>query len=211
MSTTPPVKLSSLQVYEANGTPVPHVDPREQMLKVAAAAFTRSGTYMDPDVVDSHLLEIADKAACSLLRDRWRDDFPVAAYSELLATIAAFREVLGLDPTPTGVEVFNWAALQKRLAMQKIDGQHQQYLVQFRNGPFKGAIMPFHGPTGQGPVKTLTLPIAWGDSTERGRGTAIYVRSGDANDQHLWPYKLGNQVPEDARPHIAVVSARKDV
>jgi hypothetical protein len=106
MSTKQPV---SLQMYDPRGMPVAPLWDRFRNVDLVVNAFSAAGTLLERSVVDLHLLEIVDKAACSLLRDQWKDDFPVAAYTELLTTIAALRSVLGYVPTPTAVDVNTWA------------------------------------------------------------------------------------------------------
>ncbi|MGW2496230.1 hypothetical protein ACWCV2_17230 [Streptomyces pseudogriseolus] len=198
----------SLQVYDRNGMPEPSpIWDRAHSLDKVIAAFARGGTLLDRDVVDVHLAEIADKAACSLLRDRWKDDFPVAAYDELLSTIAALRSLLGYSPTPTAVEVFDWARQQKQKAAAAIDGPVQDFAVQFINGPYSGVILQFPGQArgwDGGPGLSITVPIAWGDDTQPGRGEATYARTDKATSEGLWLYRLAGDVPEGARPHITV-------
>ncbi|MFC9280861.1 hypothetical protein [Streptomyces collinus] len=206
MSTRHPV---SLQIYDRNGMPehTPIWD-RARSINTVIDAFARGGTLLDPDGVDVHLAELADKAACSLLRDRWKDDFPVAAYGELLCTIAALRSLLGYSPTPTAVEVFDWARQQKRRTAAAIDGPVQDVAVQFINGPYRGVILTYPGeaihPQAR-PAGLITLPIEWGDDTVPGRGEAQYARSSDEpTSDGLWRYRLAEDVPEGARPHITV-------
>ncbi|MFD7505428.1 hypothetical protein [Streptomyces sp. NPDC059850] len=205
MSTRHPV---SLQVYDRNGVPehTPIWD-RTHSVNMVIAAFARGGTLLDRDGVDVHLAEIADKAACSLLRDRWKNDFPVAAYGELLCTIAALRGLLGYSPTPTAVEVFDWARVQKQKAAEGIDGPVQDFVIQFLNGPCSGVILTFpgemRGPGGE-PGLSLTVPIAWGDDTDPGRGEARYERIEKPTSEGLWLYRLASDVPDGARPYITV-------
>jgi hypothetical protein len=79
----------------------------------AAAAFSRSGTVIDPGVLDEVLTEIADKAAGT-----WREyldafrlgreselPYPTAAVTHLLAVTAALRAALRYTPTDTATEV----------------------------------------------------------------------------------------------------------
>ncbi|MGX1268051.1 hypothetical protein [Streptomyces phaeoluteigriseus] len=106
MSTTQNV---SLQVYAPDGTPISPAVSREHLLDLARGAYERAGTHLERGDIDIELAEVADKAACSLLRDRWNDDFPIAAYVELLTAVAALRAVFGFDPTPTAREVTDWS------------------------------------------------------------------------------------------------------
>ncbi|MFF0698349.1 hypothetical protein ACFYU4_37665 [Streptomyces tendae] len=180
---------------------------RSHSVDATVAAFARGGTLLDRDGVDIHLAEIADKAACSLLRDRWKDDFPIAAYGELLCTIAALRSLLGYSPTPTAVEVFDWAREQKQKAAAEIDGPVQDFAVQFINGPYAGVILSFPGEAkglGGCPGGVITVPIEWGDDTEPGRGEARYRRGDEPTSDGLWLYRLAENVPQGARPHITV-------
>ncbi|GGN89645.1 hypothetical protein GCM10011579_084750 [Streptomyces albiflavescens] len=112
------------------GAPQTPIWDRAHSVDTVISAFARSGTLLDRDGVDVHLAELDDKAACSLLRDRWKDDFPVAAYGELLCTVAALRGLLGYSPTPTSVEVFDWARELKRKAAEAIDGPVEDFVVQ---------------------------------------------------------------------------------
>ncbi|MFM9629824.1 MULTISPECIES: hypothetical protein [Streptomyces] len=202
MSTT---QNLSLQVYAQDGTPIPPTVSRERLFDLVSAAYERAGTGpLDRDAIDIELYDVADKAACSLLRDRWNDDFPIAAYLELLSAVAALRDVLGFDPTPTGREVLDWSEnLGQKLGSQ-IDGPTSPFSVQFVNGPYRGAVLSIPGviaPPDTGPAVTLTLPIAWGDTADPGRGEARYQRE-PAADEGLWLYRLYGDVREDARPHI---------
>ncbi|MEV8344585.1 hypothetical protein [Streptomyces niveus] len=200
MSTTP---NPSFQFSVVDGTPLRDVVSREPLLDLALGAYKRAGTHLTRDDVDIELAEVADKAACSLLRDRWNENFPIAAYVELLTTVAAFRAALGFDPTPTAPEVFQWAEDLGRQLGSEIDGPTAQSLVRFVNGPYSGAILRVPGATEKGPAETLTLPIAWGDTADPGRGKAQYRRAPAVNDECLWLYRLDDEaVRDDARPHI---------
>ncbi|MFF9901276.1 hypothetical protein [Streptomyces longispororuber] len=108
MSTTQnvPLEASGRDGIPAAPSPV----RREHLLDLVSAAYARGGTGpLERDGIDIELYELADKAACSLLRDRWNDTFPVVAYVELLTVTAALRAVLGFDPTPTAREVIDWS------------------------------------------------------------------------------------------------------
>ncbi|MET9731982.1 hypothetical protein ABZZ79_15415 [Streptomyces sp. NPDC006458] len=146
-----------------------------------------------------------------MLRDRWKDDFPVAAYGELLRATAALRGLLGYSPTPTGVEVFDWARRLKRQAAEAVDGPVWDFTIQFINGPYSGVILMYPGELKEpkeGPG-SITVPIAWGDDAEPGRGEAQYERCDEPNSEGLWLYRLAGVVPDGARPHITVPD-RKD-
>ncbi|MEU0427151.1 hypothetical protein ABZ235_26695 [Streptomyces canus] len=135
------------------------------------SAFARGGTLLDRDSIDVHLAELADKAACLLFRDQWKEDFPVAAYGELLCTVAALRGLLGYPPTPTSVEVFDWARELKQKAAKAIEGPVEEFVVQFINGPYRGVILTFPGEMkglGGGPGGFITVPIEWGDTRAPG-------------------------------------------
>ncbi|MEU1592807.1 hypothetical protein ABZ468_08075 [Streptomyces sp. NPDC005708] len=195
--------------------PLPAAEPADTAALVdkVAAVYARGGEILDRYVVDIHLAEVADKAACSLLRDRWEDSFPIAAYTELLCAVAALREVLGFDPSPTGVEVFDWARQIKRKSEEAIDGPSGTFVVQFVGGPYSGVVMGLAGSTSGprlGPADVISLPIAWGDSTEPGHGEAHYRRSDTPSTDGLWQYRLraGFPAPPDgARPHITAPAA----
>ncbi|MFK0159168.1 hypothetical protein ACIQVK_44745 [Streptomyces sp. NPDC090493] len=203
----------SLQFYAADGTPLPAAVSREHLLDLARGAYERGGTHLERGDVDIELAEAADKAACSLLRDRWNDDFPIAAYVELLTTVAALRAVLGFDPTPTAREVLDWAEkLGERLGSE-LEGPTSPFFVKFANGPYRGAVLSVPGTLvmpNMGPAGTLTLPIAWGDTLDPGRGEARYQRDAAA-DEGLWLYRLDGDVREDARPHITLPAASDQV
>ncbi|PNG22346.1 hypothetical protein [Streptomyces cahuitamycinicus] len=201
MSTTPNV---SLQVYDRDGTPMPPSVSRERLVDLVRSAYARGGKHLDRDVVDLELAEIADKAACSLLRDRWNDDFPIAAYTELLSAVAAVRAVLGFAPTPTAREVHEWAENLGKQMAEEIDGLVSPCFIQFVNGPYKGAVLSVPARTpAMGPANTLTLPIAWGDTEQPGRGEAQYERI-PIPDEGLWLYRLIHEAPEGSRPHITL-------
>ncbi|MET9776185.1 hypothetical protein ABZ023_18325 [Streptomyces sp. NPDC006367] len=204
MSTTQNV---SLQVYAQDGTPIPPVVSRDHLLDLTCGVYKHAGTHLDRDTVDIELAEVADKAACSLLRDRWNDDFPIAAYGELLTAVAALRAVLGFDPTPTAREVLDWAdELGKRLGDELEDPKSSEY-ARFVDGPYSGVILIVPGTLAMpdmGPAPTLDLPIAWGDTADPGRGEARYKRDPAAREG-VWHYRLDDEtVREDARPHIAL-------
>ncbi|MFE1206288.1 hypothetical protein ACFW5V_31895 [Streptomyces sp. NPDC058762] len=203
MSTTQNV---SLQVYAQDGTPIPPTVSREHLLDLARGAYERAGTHLAPGDVDIELAEVADKAACSLLRDRWEDDFPIAAYTELLTAVAALRAVLGFDPTPTAPEVLDWAEKLGNQLGEGLEEPTSRCYAQFLDGPYRGAVLavPQSLRMGDmGPATTLTLPIAWGDTADPGHGEARYQRS-PAADRGTWLYRLDGDVREDARPHITL-------
>lgn len=204
MSTT---QNPSLQLYTPNGTPIPPTVSREHLLDLVVAAYGRGGTHLERDAVDIELYEVADKAACSLLRDRWNDDYPLTAYVELLSAVAALRAVLGFDPTPTAREVTDWSErLGERLG-STVDGPTSPSFIRFVNGPYRGAVLRVSGAANQGPAASLTLPIAWGDTQDPGRGEARYRRGPKVVDEGLWLYLLDDETREDARPHITLDEA----
>lgn len=201
MSTTPNV---SIQVYAPDGTPIPPTVSREHLLNLARGAYERGGTQLNRGDVDIELAEVADKAACSLLRDRWNDDFPIAAYVELLSAVAALRAVLDFDPTPTAVEVTGWSEkLGERLGSD-VDGPTTLSFIRFANGPYKGAVLRVPGASDLGPADALTLPITWGCTADPGHGEAQYKRDAEVTGEGLWLYRLDGDVREDARPHITL-------
>ncbi|MER6616305.1 hypothetical protein [Streptomyces xantholiticus] len=207
MSTTQNV---SLQFYAQDGTPIPPSVSRERLLDLVRAAYARGGNHLNRDDVDIELAEVADKAACSLLRDRWNDDFPIAAYLELLSAVAALRAVLGFDPTPTAPEVLQWSENLGEQLASEVDGPTAPFYVRFVNGPYSGAILSTPGAPDMGPAATLTLPIAWGDTADPGRGEARYWRD-PAADEGLWLYRLDGDVREDSRPHITLPATSDQV
>ncbi|MFI1201655.1 hypothetical protein ACH4VR_19750 [Streptomyces sp. NPDC020883] len=191
----------------------------------AAEAFARGGIHIDPKVLDAHLAKIADQASCSLLRDRFRNDFPHAAYHELLSTVAALRAVLGFAPSPTAREVMDWQNRQRSIYARAMQGPKTQYPVVFVDGPHRGVEMTLEGPAEPypnaddplghlagdsawiaGPPAFVSLPIVWGDTERPGHGTARYKRGDSPNTEVLWPFWLCTDdvpLPTDARPYIA--------
>lgn len=200
-----------VRTFVRSGLPHTPVWDRAHSVDTVIDAFARGGTLLDAESVDSYLAGIADKAACSLLRDRWKDDFPVAAYGELLCAVAALRGLLGYSPTPTAVEVFDWARQQKEKTAAAIDGPVQDVVVQFINGPYRGVILTYPGEASQPqarPAGFITVPIEWGDDTAPGRGEARYARGEEPTSEGLWRYRLVEDVPAGARPHITVPSRK---
>ncbi|MFJ7054732.1 hypothetical protein ACIQU7_23780 [Streptomyces albidoflavus] len=195
----------SLQLYSADGSPVPRTVSPQHLLDLVCAAYARGGTGLDHHTIDAELYEVADKAACSLLRDRWNDDFPIAAYVELLSAVAALRAVLGLAPTPTAREVTQWSENLERELGSHVGGPTKPSYVRFADGPYRGAVLRLPEPStpaGAGPTAVLVLPIAWGDTVDPGRGDALYRRALSVSADGLWLYYLVGEVREDARPHI---------
>jgi hypothetical protein len=128
------------------------------MSETAAAAFGRANDAVDPEDLDDHLFGIVEKAAGSLLRDRHRRDFPHAAVGDLLATVAALRDVLGLSSTPTAVEVMAWEQRQGA-AKHAASAVRVDYPVTFLDGPYEGVEMTLEGPSGAYPEPGD--PLAW--------------------------------------------------
>ncbi|MET9438072.1 hypothetical protein [Streptomyces sp. NPDC006551] len=195
MSTTSNVLA---QLYERDGAPIPPNAIRERLVNLTSAAYERRGTFLDCDVVDLHLLETADKAACSLLRDQWTDGFPVAAYSELLTTIAALRSVLRYSPTPKAIDVNAWARGVREASAVKAGDDRDFHEVRIVVGPYQGALLRVWGAgtpqapdTVPGSFPSLTLPTERGDSTDIEFGT-VYNRC--LNQPHprtgQWEYML---------------------
>ncbi|MEU9495876.1 hypothetical protein AB0D73_29365 [Streptomyces sp. NPDC048215] len=209
MSNTP---TRSLQLYTSDGTPIPPAVNRERLVDLARGAYERSGTHLDRDVVDLHLAESADKAACSLLRDQWTDGFPIAAYTELLTAVAALRSILGYFPTPTARDVNAWARALRDASM--VEGEHQDlHEVRLCEGPHRGAVVALWGAkTPQksgarvGPPLALELQTERGDSTNLEFGTAYYKRCREPNPSTgTWEYILDRDRPfpaEGSRPHM---------
>lgn len=191
-------------------------------IEEAVKAFARGGEYIDPEVLDVHLAEIADKASCSLLRDRFRNDFPHAAYHELLSTVAALRAVLGFAPTPTAAEVMDWQGRQRIVYADAVRGPKTQYPVVFLDGPYRGVEMALDGPAEAypkaddplrhltegwiaGPPACIPLPIVWGDTERPGHGAVRYKRGDGPDAEGLWPFRVRTDdpaPPEGARPYI---------
>jgi hypothetical protein len=207
MSTTP---NTHALLRKADGAP----GACDYLLDQVRGAYERAGHHVERDLVDIVLAETADKAACSLLRDCWNDDFPLAAYHELLSPVAALRAVLGFDPTPTALEVLDWAEkLGKRLGSELDDPKSSEY-ASFVDGPYSGVILIVPGTLAMpdmGPAAVLDLPIAWGDTADPGRGVARYKRDPAARER-VWHYRLTDEtVREDARPHIALPAESDEV
>ncbi|AKN68732.1 hypothetical protein QR97_01955 [Streptomyces sp. PBH53] len=196
----------------------------------AITAFARGGKHIGPDLLDVCLAEIADKASCSLLRDRFRSDFPHAAYHELLSTVAALRAVLGYSPTPTAREVLDWQDRQRSVYAKAVRGPKTQYPMVFVDGPYRGVEMVLDGPAEPypkaddplghlvaggwiaGPPAYVTLPIAWGDTERPGYATVRYKRGYGPNAEGLWPFRLRPDdvpPPAGARPHITVQTVQE--
>ncbi|GAA5070805.1 hypothetical protein [Streptomyces similanensis] len=188
----------SLQFYDRSGAPIPASVTREHLVDLTRAAFEHSGTHLGRDVVDLHLLEIVDKAACSLLRDQWTDGFPVAAYTELLTTIAALRSVLGYAPTPTARDVNAWALGLRRASAEAAGADRDIHEVRICEGPHTGIVLGLYGPKAPqalnalpGPPLVLELPTERGDSTDMEYGTAYYQRLRQPGpDTGQWEYIL---------------------
>ncbi|MFB8120537.1 hypothetical protein ACFQ6U_13860 [Streptomyces sp. NPDC056465] len=201
-----------LQLFTSDGTPIPPSVSREHLVDLVRAAHARSGTHLDRDVVDLHLAETADKAACSLLRDQWTDGFPIAAYTELLTMVAAVRSILDYFPTPTATEVNTWARSLRDASM--VEGDHQElHEVRLCEGPHRGVVIALWGPkapqepdTRPGPPLALELPTERGDSTNLEYGTAYYKRLKEPNPRSSrWEYILDRGRPfpaEGSRPHL---------
>ncbi|MFI1532090.1 hypothetical protein [Streptomyces griseus] len=210
MSTMP--KLS-IQFHNAPGMPTPPSMSREHMVDLTRAAYERSNVHLDRDVVDIHLAEVADQAACSLLRDRWKHDFPVAAYTELLATVSALRSILGYAQSPTASDVSAWARRLWESSAAAAGDDKEFHEIQLRGGPYNEVVVVLWGPKAPqapgapaGPPLTLELATERGDSENLEYGTVHYKRlnrspSGGAR----WEYWLDSEHPdpaEGARPHM---------
>lgn len=211
MSTNTP--LSSFQIYDHRGMPVPPIWNRFRQVDQVINAYSAAGTLLARDVVDLHLLETVDKAACSLLRDQWTEGFPVAAYTELLTAIAALRSILGYSPTPIARDVNTWARSVREASAEASGADRAIHEVQFVEGPHKGALLGVWGPKDSpasdalaGPVYRLELATESGDSTDMGFGTAFYQRLKRPNPQTgVWEYMLDREKPfpaEGARPRF---------
>ncbi|MER7952069.1 hypothetical protein ABTY59_32225 [Streptomyces sp. NPDC096079] len=192
--------------------PMTHVPPALP-IDLTIDAYARSGTHLGRDVVDLHLMDMADKAACSLLRDQWTDHFPVAAYTELLTTIAALRSVLGFIPTPTATDVNAWARSVRDASAAVAGPDRDIHEVQIVEGPHQGARLGLWGPrapqapdTLVGPLLTLELITERGDSTDLEIGVARYRRLKQPHPgTGQWEYMLDRDHPFPAagsRPHF---------
>ncbi|MFJ2783947.1 hypothetical protein ACIQCR_31640 [Streptomyces sp. NPDC093249] len=196
----------------------------------AVSAYARGGEQVTPDVLDLHLSDVAENAACSLLRHRFRAGFPHVAYHELLSAVAALRSVLGFSPSPTAREVMEWQDRQRTLHTAALRAPKRPYAVRFVNGPYRGVEMALDGPTAaypdptdplghlatsrwiEGPPASVVFPIAWGDTTNPGHGTVRYHREEPARDG-IWLFRLRTDdppPPAGARPHITVPAQRMD-
>ncbi|MFI5990241.1 hypothetical protein ACIBAC_00105 [Streptomyces sp. NPDC051362] len=202
----------SLQIYDRNGMPEAPVWDKSRQVDKVVNAFSAAGTLLDHDVVDLHLLEIVDKAACSLLRDQWTNGFPVAAYTELLTTIAALRSVLGYAPTPTAVDVNRWARAVREATAEASGAAREFYEVRIVEGPHRGVLLGVFGPPEPptdealaGPIFRLELPTESGESTTA-NGTAYYRRlKRPEPNTGRWEYMLDRDKPfpsEGSRPHF---------
>ncbi|MGY1502950.1 hypothetical protein ACW4TU_41350 [Streptomyces sp. QTS52] len=215
MSTPRPV---SLQWYDNRGMPVAPTWDRAHLVDKVINAYAFNGTELAPDVVDLHLAEAVDKAACSLLRDQWKDGFPVAAYSELLSAIAALRSLLGYAPTPTARDVHDWARALRDISHEAVRGVpadlHEVSIVE---GPHRGVALALWGPKESqatdalpGPPLTLELPIVHGDSVTLEHDTAFYSRLKRPNlNSGQWEFWLdrSHEFPaEGSRPHMLPIT-----
>lgn len=214
MSTNQPL---SLQIRDHRGMPVPPLWDRCRDVDLVINAFAAAGTLLERDVVDLHLLETVDKAACSLLRDQWTDGFPVAAYSELLATIAALRSVLGYSPTPTAVEVNDWARNLRDASAEASGDDKELHEIRIVEGPYMGVLLGMWGPktpqepdTLAGPLLMLELSTELGGSKDMEFGTAYYRRLKRPHPSSgQWEYMLDRKRPfpaEGSRPHFLPVA-----
>ena len=178
----------------------------------ALQAFDRAGEGLaGAEGLDLHLAETADHASCSLLRDRFEEAFPIAAYSELLATVAALRDALGFSRTPTGCEVYDWAREQEKASADAVEGPSSAYLARFFDGPYSGVVLRLYGPAGgddAGPPLEHVLPIVWGVTGQLDRGMCRYQRvDGPSGAEEMWLYVLRPSdpaLPDEARPAIAI-------
>ncbi|MGW0032993.1 hypothetical protein ACWDXD_24650 [Streptomyces sp. NPDC003314] len=191
---------------------------REYLLDQVRAVYDRSGTHLDRDVVDLHMLDTVDKAACSLLRDQWTDGFPVTAYCELLTMLAATRALLGYSPTPTAVDVNVWARGVRDASADAAGDDRDLHEVRICEGPYMGVVLALWGPraaqaadTVPGPPLRLELPIEQGDSADMEYGTAYYARLRQPDPRTAqWEYILDRDRPfpdAGARPHMLPVPA----
>jgi len=210
---------AAFQIYDHRGMPEAPIWDRHYQVDKVINAFAAAGTILERDVVDLHLLETVDKAACSLLWDQWTDGFPVAAYSELLATIAALRNILGYSPTPTAVEVNTWARNLRDASAESSGEDKELHEVRIVEGPHMGVLLGVWGPktphepdTLAGPVLMLELPTERGDSKDMEFGTAYYRRLKRPHpNSGRWEYMLDRKRPfpaEGSRPHFLPVAAQ---
>ncbi|MEE1764376.1 hypothetical protein [Streptomyces sp. SP18BB07] len=210
---------ASLQIYDHRGMPTPPPWDRSREVDLVVSAFAAAGTLLDRDFVDLHLLEIVDKAACSLLRDQWTDGFPVAAYTELLTTIAALRSVLGYSATPTAVEVNTWARNLRNASAEASGNDKDFHEVRIVEGPHMGVLLGVWGPkapqepdTLAGPILMLELPTEVGDSKNMEFGTAYYRRlKRPQPNTGQWEYMLDRtrSFPvAGSRPHFRPIAAQ---
>jgi hypothetical protein len=205
-----------LQDRDHRGMRVAPLWDRFRNVDLVVNAFSAAGTMLERDVVDLHLLEIVDKAACSLLRDQWKDGFPVAAYTELLTTIAALRSVLGYVPTPTAVDVNTWARGIRNASAEASGATRDFHEVRIVEGPHMGILLGVWGPMEPpapdaltGPIYRLELPTECGDTTDMQFGTAYYKRlKRPQPNTGQWEYMLDREQPfpaEGSRPRFLPV------
>ncbi|MEU8540862.1 hypothetical protein AB0C52_12895 [Streptomyces sp. NPDC048717] len=197
----------------------------------AVSAYARGGEQVDPHALDLHLATVAEKAACSLIRDRFRTGFQHAAYHELLSAVAALRSVLGFSPSPTAREVMEWQDQQRAAHTTAFRSVKRPYAVRFVDGPYRGVEMAIDGPTvpypdpvdplgylasGRwiaGPPPFVVFPIVWGDTEHPGHGSVRYWRQDEPDRDGMWLFHLRTDdpaPPEGARPHITVPAGKGD-
>ncbi|WP_086824852.1 hypothetical protein [Streptomyces sp. NRRL B-24572] len=197
----------------------------------AASVYARGGEQVAPEVFDLHLADVAENAACSLIRHRFRVGFPHVAYHELLSAVAALRSILGFSPSPTAREVMEWQDQQRIVHAAAFRAPKTSYAVRFVNGPYRGVEMALDGPTVAypdpadplghlatsrwiaGPPAYVVFPIVWGDTAYPGHGTVRYRREDRPDRDGMWLFRLRTEdpaPPEGARPHITVPSAKGD-
>ncbi|MFB6525219.1 hypothetical protein [Streptomyces sp. NPDC056399] len=193
----------------------------------AVTAYARGGEQVAPEVLDLHLADVAENAACSLIRHRFRAGFPHVAYHELLSAVAALRSILDFSPSPTAREVMEWQDQQRIAQAAACRAPKRPYAVRFVNGPYRGVEMALDGPsvpypdpadplghlsTSQwiaGPPAFVVFPVVWGDTAYLSHGTVRYRREDRPDRDGMWLFRLRTDdpaPPEGARPHITVPS-----
>ncbi|WP_435060465.1 RsbRD N-terminal domain-containing protein [Streptomyces sp. bgisy060] len=191
----------------------------------AAGAYARGGEQIALDAMDLHLADVAENAACSLMRFRFRAGFPHVAYHELLSAVAALRAVLGFSPSPTAREVMAWQDEQRAVHAAALKAPKKPYPVRFVDGPYRGVEMVLDGPTVEypsaddplghlassrwiaGPPAFVPLPIVWGDTAWPGHGTVRYRREHGPDRDGMWMFRMRTDdpaPPEGSRPYITM-------
>lgn len=171
--------------------------------RAVAEAFARAGTITDydPDSIDDLLNEITEKASGSVLKRRFDRDFPMAAQVDLLAVVAALRQILDLANSATATELIAW----DRQRVQATPTSYTLHTALFRGGPYDGITMDLKGPADgiwAGPPSYT--PISFTSPTY-GTGSCYYQRIYNLDrtgPAWIMTYRedRNDHVPADAQP-----------